>query len=276
MILIAESGSTKTDWVFLGENGSLNCQQSPGINPFYQDTTSIYRNISTLKKFDSVDQIYFYGAGCANEEKNQIVQDALLKAFPNANCEINSDLLAAARSLCGTDKGIACILGTGSNSCLYNGESIEHNVSPLGFILGDEGSGAVLGKKLVADILKNQAPKEISDSFYKTYDLTGADIVHWVYREEFPNRFLAQFTVFLADNIGNEYVSNLVQNSFVEFFERNIKQYNKCTELKVHFTGSIAYHFKNELKKAADETGLTLGKILKSPLEGLIQFHSGK
>ncbi|MCT4601576.1 MAG: ATPase [Marinifilum sp.] len=276
MILIAESGSTKTDWVHINNKGIETRVQSSGINPFFQDSESIYSSIKLLQKFKNVELIYFYGAGCANEEKNQIVKTALLKIFPDAKCEINSDLLAAARSLCKNQKGIACILGTGSNSCYYNGENIEYNVSPLGFILGDEGSGAVLGKKLIADILKNQAPKDMIEAFIEKYNLQAAEIVQKVYREEFPNRFLAQFTMFLFDYLENKYVDELIVNSFSEFIVRNIKQYPNNNNLPVHFTGSIAYHFKEQLEKAAVKSEIQLGKILKSPLEGLIQFHSNK
>ena len=272
MILIAESGSTKTDWIILKGDEKIH-HQSPGINPFYQDSESIYESIKFLSEIGQVEKIFFYGAGCANSEKNKIVEDALKLVFPSATCEINSDLLAASRSLCGKEEGIVCILGTGSNSCFYDGFKIKHKTSSLGFILGDEGSGAVLGKKLVSDILKKQAPKEIVDSFYKAYKLTEADIVHRVYREEFPNRFLAQFTVFMSKNLSNKYMSNLIKESFIEFFERNIKQYNNKTKLPIHFTGSIAFHFTKELEIAANQTGFSIGKILKSPLEGLIKFH---
>ena len=276
MILIAESGSTKTDWILLGSKGVIKRQQTLGINPYHQNKSSIINIISSLNQFDSISKIFFYGAGCAVDEKKQIIKDALLEIFPGANCEINSDVLAAARSVCGIEKGIACIIGTGSNSCLYNGENIEHNVPPLGYILGDEGSGAVMGKKLIADILKNLAPKEIKSAFYKKYELDYGEIINKVYKEEAPSRFLAQFTVFLSENIHSPYVSQLVKKSFSEFFERNIKQYDNHTSLPIHFIGSIAFYFKNELQIVAKETGLSLGKIQQSPLEGLIQYHLGK
>ncbi|MBN2597543.1 MAG: ATPase [Marinifilaceae bacterium] len=251
-------------------------QQTLGINPYHQNTNSIIKIISSLDDFGSVTQIFFYGAGCAVDDKKQIIKDSLLQIFPDANCEINSDVLAAARSVCGKEKGIACIIGTGSNSCLYDGENIEHNVPPLGYILGDEGSGAVMGKKLLADILKNLAPEEIKSAFYQKYNLEYADIINKVYKEEAPSRFLAQFTVFLSENIQSLYISELVKKSFGEFFERNIKQYNNHINLPIHFIGSIAYYFKNELEMVATETGLRLGKIEQSPLEGLIQYHLGK
>ena len=276
MILIAESGSTKTDWILLGSKGVIKRQQTLGINPYHQNKSSIVNIISSLNQFDSISKIFFYGAGCAVDEKKQIIKDSLLEIFPDTNCEINSDILAAARSVCGIEKGIACIIGTGSNSCLYNGKDIEHNVPPLGYILGDEGSGAVMGKKLIADILKNLAPAEIKNAFYKKYELDYGEIINKVYKEEAPSRFLAQFTVFLSENIDSPYVSQLVKNSFREFFERNIKQYDNHNSLPIHFIGSIAFYFKNELQIVAKETGLSLGKIQQSPLEGLIQYHLGK
>jgi N-acetylglucosamine kinase-like BadF-type ATPase len=275
MIVIAESGSTKTDWVLLGKEGENVHQQTLGINPYHQNTDSILAIINSLKGFDSVHQIFFYGAGCATDDKKRLIKNALLNQFPEATAEVNSDVLAAARSVCGTQKGIACIMGTGSNSCLYDGKNIEHNVSPLGFILGDEGSGAVMGKKLIADILKNIAPKDLRNAFYQKYDLEYGDIINRVYKEEAPSRFLAQFTLFLSENIHNPYISNLVTSSFTEFFERNVKQYENYNKLPIHFIGSIAFYFKNELKVAANKAGLRLGKILKSPLEGLIQYHLG-
>ncbi len=276
MILIAESGSTKTDWVLIEKDKVIDRKQSLGINPFYQDSNNIYENIKCLFDWGDVEQIFFYGAGCANTEKSRIVEDALKMVFPNAKCNVNSDLLAAARSLCGSEKGIACILGTGSNSCFYDGKEIEQNVSPLGFILGDEGSGAVLGKKIIADILKNQAPEKIRAAFFNKYETTAAEIVHKVYKEEFPNRYLAKFTLFLSENCTNPYVEKLVKDSFAEFFRRNIKQYNNCNQLPIHFTGSIAFYFKTELEWAAKEEGLTIGQILQSPLEGLLQYHIKK
>lgn len=273
MILIAESGSTKTDWVLLKEDKIQKQQQTLGINPFHQDISSIIDNIKSLENFHSVEQIFFYGAGCATDETKQKVKDALLEVFPSASCEIHSDVLAAARSVCGREKGIACIIGTGSNSCLYDGKDITHNVRPLGYILGDEGSGAVLGKRLIADILKGVAPEDITAAFYKKHDLEYGYIINKVYREEAPSRFLAQFTVFLSENIEHPYVSNLLQEEFTKFFERNIKQYDGHSSLPIHFIGSIAYYFKKELNKVAEKLNLQTGKIIKSPLEGLIEFH---
>ncbi len=182
-------------------------------------------------------------------------------------------MLGAARSLCGNHSGIACILGTGSNSCFYDGEKIVSNVSPLGFILGDEGSGASLGKKLLSDILKNQLPKEIKDDFFSDYQQTPAEILENVYRRPFPNRYLAQFTVFLVKHISNPLISDLVESSFDEFISRNVIQYRDYKSNKVFFTGSVAYYFRNSLEKVIQKWNLDLGTIIQSPMEGLIDYH---
>lgn len=222
MILIADSGSTKTDWRLISEKEEVKSVSTPGINPFYQTEEEIENQISTLLYPElmgfSVKKIFFYGAGCAFEDKKQIVKNAISVSFPKAQIEIESDLLAAARGLFLKEKGIACILGTGSNSCFYDGKNIIHNVSPLGFILGDEGSGAVLGKKFAADCLKNQLPEKLKDKFLKQYDLTPAQIIESVYKKPFPNRFLAQFTRFLSENIAEPSIYNIVFDSFTEFF----------------------------------------------------------
>src|SRR5574344_1162957 len=222
----------------------------------------------------SVKKIFFYGAGCSFDEKKQMVKNAIAVSFPKAQIEIESDLLAAARGLFQKENGIACILGTGSNSCYYDGKNIIHNVSPLGFILGDEGSGAVLGKKFIADCLKNQLPEELKNKFLTTFGLTTNDIINHVYRKPFPNRYLAQFTPFLAENMAEPAIYNLIFDSFTDFFVRNVMQYPNFEEYPVSFVGSIAYYFKDILEVVAFELGITLGEIKQSPLEGLVAFHS--
>lgn len=276
-MLIADSGSTKTDWFFVGDEGFHTHKQTPGINPFYQDSKTIFESISQLpERVESPKEIYFYGAGCATFEKNKVVEDAIRQLYPDANIEINSDLLAAARALCGKEKGIACILGTGSNSCSYDGEEIIKNVSPLGYILGDEGSGAVMGRKLISDILKNQLPDNIIKAFFNSYDLTPHDILDRVYKQSFPNRYLAQFTHFIAAHLHEESIKEILLSNFKEFFKRNVAQYAQHKVLPIHFVGSIAFHFKQELIEVSDKLGYNLGKIEKSPVNGLIQYHIGK
>ncbi len=276
MILIADSGSTSTNWVLVEHGKSVQSLFTPGINPFYQTPEEIAGEIATLTlnvKPSSVKAIYFYGAGCV-ADKIEMVKQAIAQSFTQSQIYVESDLVAAARGLLQHEAGIACILGTGSNSCFYDGKDIVSNVSPLGFILGDEGSGAVLGKKFIADCLKNQLPEELKNKFLTTFGLTANDIINHVYRKPFPNRYLAQFTPFLAENMAEPAIYNLIFDSFTDFFVRNVMQYPNFDEYPVSFVGSIAYYFKDILEVVAFELGITLGEIKQSPLEGLVAFHS--
>ena len=279
MILIADSGSTKTDWCVV-EKGEL-VQQifTKGTNPFFQSEEEISNEIATALlpelKTNEFEAVYFYGAGCGFPDKIAVVHRALTKHLNVAgNVEVATDMLAAARGLCGREAGIACIMGTGSNSCYYDGESIVANVSPLGFILGDEGSGACLGKLMVGDLLKNQMNPELKEKFLAQFNLTPADIIDRVYRKPFPNRFLASLSPFLAQNISEPCIHELVLNSFKAFFKRNIMQYENYQNLKVNLIGSVAYYYKEVLAEAAETMGIQLGTIIQSPMEGLIKYHA--
>lgn len=276
MILIADSGSTKTDWCLV-ENGVLVKQIfTKGTNPFFQTEDEISAEVSEnlLPYLDTakVDAVWFYGAGCAFPEKNEIVRAAIARHL-DVPIEVGSDLLGAARGLCGRQPGIACILGTGSNSCFYDGKEIVSNVSPLGFILGDEGSGAVLGKMLVGDVLKNQLPAALKEEFLARYELTPAIILERVYKKPFPNRFLASLSPFLVEHLDVPEIHTLVLNGFKAFFDRNVKQYD-YKQYPVHLIGSLAYYYRSVLQEAAEQTGVRLGTIKQSPMEGLISYHS--
>lgn len=278
MILIADSGSTKTDWCVVEDGQLLRQIFTKGTNPFFQSEEDISNEIVTALlpqlKTDKFDAVYFYGAGCGFPDKIGMVHRAIANHLKvKGEVEVNTDMLAAARGLCGHEAGIACIMGTGSNSCYYDGKNIVANVSPLGFILGDEGSGAVLGKLLVGDILKNQMPAELKEKFLKHFNLTPADIIDRVYRKPFPNRFLASLSPFLAQNLDEPCVRALILNSFKAFLKRNVMQYD-YQHNKVHMIGSVAFHYKEILGEAARETGIRLGTILQSPMEGLIRYHS--
>ncbi|MCL1937544.1 MAG: ATPase [Candidatus Azobacteroides sp.] len=274
MILLADSGSTKTRWSLIERETAVQTCMTKGINPFFQskgDIVSLLEKEFTLSK-NSVSIIYFYGSGCT-PGKSPLVSEALDDYFRPEKIEVNSDLLAAARSLCQKEEGIACILGTGSNSCYYDGEKIVQQIPSLGYILGDEGSGAVLGKKLLGDILKKQLSPVIVEDFHTAYPfLSTAEIIERVYRQSFPNRFLAQFAPFLLDHISKPEIKQLVEDSFTEFIRRNILLYDSSM-LPVHFTGSIAYHFRQNLESVCSLFHLPLGKITKDPLPGLIQYH---
>ena len=281
MILIADSGSTKTDWCVVENGQPIQQISTKGINPFFQSEEEISNEIATSLlpqlKTNALDAVYFNGAGCGFPDKIAMVHRAITKHLQiKREVEVNTDMLAVAHGLCQHEAGIACIMGTGSNSCYYDGKQIVSNVSPLGFILGDEGSGAVLGKLLVGDILKNQMTPELKEKFLKQFGLTPADIIDHVYRKPFPNRFLASLSPFLAQNIDEPCIHALVLGSFKSFLKRNVMQYENFRNSKVHFIGSVAFYYKTILAEAAQEMNIQLGTIIKSPMEGLIKYHSGK
>ena len=281
MILIADSGSTKTDWCVVENGQPIQQISTKGINPFFQSEEEISNEIATSLlpqlKTNALDAVYFYGAGCGFPDKIAMVHRAITKHLQiKREVEVNTDMLAVAHGLCQHEAGIACIMGTGSNSCYYDGKQIVSNVSPLGFILGDEGSGAVLGKLLVGDILKNQMTPELKEKFLKQFSLTPADIIDRVYRKPFPNRFLASLSPFLAQNIDEPCIHALVLGSFKSFLKRNVMQYENFRKSKVHLIGSVAFYYKTILAEAAQEMNIQLGTIIKSPMEGLIKYHSGK
>lgn len=278
MILIADSGSTKTHWCLMAANGQTSEFTMDGINPFYQTSDAIKNSISVqllpqlshLMWAGTITDVFFYGAGCTPEKK-KFVASAVGACFKKAEVQVESDMVGAARGLLGRSEGIACILGTGSNSCLYDGKEIVKNVPALGFILGDEGSGAVLGKRLVADLLKNQLTDELKEKFLAQYGVTQADIIENVYRKPFPNRYLAAMSKFAAENIGHPLIYNLVYDHFNQFVVRNLKQY---PVLPVGFIGSIAYYYKEVLAKVIADNGLQLAQILQSPMPGLVRYHA--
>lgn len=273
MILIADSGSTKTDWCVVEQGHLVQQVLTKGMNPFFQSAEEIQTEIREVllpQLQNTIQAVYFYGAGCIFD-KVEMVRTAI-ETEMNVPVSVHSDLLGAARGLCGHQAGIACILGTGSNSCFYNGQDIVNNVSPLGFILGDEGSGAVLGKLLVGDVLKNQLSEGLKEKFLEQFQLTPAEIIDRVYRKPFPNRFLAGLSPFLLQNIEQVEVRDIVLRAFRDFLKRNVMQYD-YQQYKVHLIGSIAYHYRTVLEEVADELGLQLGKILQSPMQGLIEYH---
>lgn len=278
MKLIADCGSTKIDWCLLDGKKVVKQVFTTGMNAIMLTEEEMAARIAEelMPQIDAVkiEEIHYYGAGCLGEEVCGNVRRALAKNINAEIIEVDTDLLAAARALCGRKPGIACIMGTGSNSCYYDGEKIVDNVSPLGFILGDEGSGAVLGKLLVGDVLKNQIPQDLSEKFLKQYDLDRMKIIRRVYKEPQANRFLASLTPFLIENIEEPAIHRLVLNSFKSFFVRNISNYEQYRTMPINFVGSIAYYYRDVLSEAADSLDCTIGTIIKSPMEGLIQYHS--
>lgn len=276
-LLIADSGSTKTDWRIIQDGKETHAIATKGMNPFFQTPSEMETELrSSLLPHLPVtpfDAIYFYGAGCT-PEKSQVVAQTLQQCIKVKDCiEVHSDLLAAARGLCGHQPGIACILGTGSNSCFFDGTAITANVPALGFILGDEGSGANLGKRLVGDLLKNQLDDELKNKFFCQFNTSMAEVIDKVYRQPFPNRYLASLNVFLEQNRTHEGIHRLLVRAFQDFIERNVMQYS-YQKYAMNCIGTIAVVYQPELAEAADRCGVKLGKIYKSPTEGLIQYHT--
>ena len=278
MILIADCGSTKIDWCLVEKGEIVKRLFTPGINAVLLTEEEIRQRIAEevapeLQGYD-IREIYFYGAGCISDEVCGNVSRAIFASIAAPVIEVYTDMLGAARALCGRQPGIACIMGTGSNSCRYDGEKIVDNVSPLGYILGDEGSGAVLGKILLGDVLKRQLPDELCEKFLKEYDLDRMKIINRVYKEPQANRFMASVTPFLLQNIEEPSIHRLVLNAFKLFFVRNIANYEGYKSLTINFIGSIAYYYKEVLQEAASAVDCHIGAIVQSPMEGLIAYHS--
>lgn len=276
MVLIADSGSTKTEWSLINGNTAGQSFYSSGINPYFMNSDDILTLLRLdLQRMMSIrpSAVWYYGTGCNSEQKNNVVRTALEKFFSAGKINIGSDLLGAARSLCQGEPGIACIIGTGSNSCYYNGTGIISNVAPLGYILGDEGGAAVLGRKLLAGVLKKQVPAPVIEKFFEFYRITPAEILENVYTKPFPNRFLGQFAKFISENISIPELREIVDSSFDEFIVRNINQYPEARELPVHFTGSIAFHFRSCLLDRLSKYNLRAGRITLSPMQDLVRYH---
>lgn len=267
-ILVADSGSTKTEW---WTNGQI--YRTRGLNPFFVSPEEIRHVIETeLPRGIRPEAVYFYGAG-ATPEKAPDLSDTLSAVYEGAEIHVWSDMLGAARALCGDTPGIACILGTGANSCLYDGKDMTANVSPLGYIIGDEGSGAVLGKLFVGALLKNQFPKGLKEEFLYQYGTTPAEIMDCIYRRPLPNRYLAAFSPFIASHLGVREIREMVREAFRLFIVRNVKQYPEHVSLPVHFAGSVSKHYEEVLSEACEAEHITLGRILATPIESLVAYH---
>lgn len=290
MILIADSGSTKTDWTLLDGDSVVRTCSTLGTNPVHQTDDAISAVFAVARQAldvaGNVDKlrVMFYGAGCIAEQTERmrrLLTEVLLHSAPaeshdslasRSRVAVYSDLLAACHALCGHQEGVACILGTGSNSCLYDGEQVVANTPPLGYILGDEGSGAVLGKNFLNALFKGRLPESMKWEFLDAYGLTYADVIRRVYREPMANRFLASFSPFIHDHLHVETVRQLVIDNFRAFLHRNVRPYGR-PDLPVHAIGSLAYHYRVELEAAAAQEGFSLGAIEKSPINGLLSYY---
>jgi len=277
MILIADSGSTKTDWILIDE--ILNHRtyfEGLGLNPYYSDSEIVSKEVIRLFKsldISSVSHIHFYGAGCSTQANKQIISKGLQSLFSQTKIEVFHDLEGAAHALCKTSEGVACILGTGSNAAYFDGKSILQSAVSLGYLLGDEGSGNQLGKKLIHAIFLKTAPDELIRDFQKTFDLSLENLLIELYQKPSPNRFLASFTKYIRQNKKNPFILDLIHKTFKEFLDLVVEPLNPHKILPVHFTGSIAWFFKDELEDAVKKSGFILGRITQKPIEDLADYH---
>ncbi len=276
MKVIADSSSTRTEWAIVDGTRIVEHAFTTGLNPYFQTRRELSHSIR-LELPDAFfrrrcDHVYFYGAGCANKEKKKIMESSLVAQF-RTPVTVESDLLGAARGLLVRKSGLACIIGTGSNSCYYDGREIVRNVPPLGFILGDEGSSAYMGKLFIADVLKGMAPDRLCRQFLSTYSVNQNMLMDEVYTNRLPSRSLARYAQFLADNIEEPYVYRLVYGGFMSFFERNISAYD-YKHNPLCFVGATAVKFQNVLERAARDFGVEIAKIIPNSMPGLVEYHA--
>ena len=277
MILIAESGSTKTDWVLVNDQNEITMFKSMGFNPFFHSSEFIAEKIKENVEFynasKNVERLYFYGAGCSSNEMNQIVKSGLSLVFPNSLITVDHDLLACALSTYKGEPAISCILGTGSNSCYYDGQTLREEVPAIAYVLGDEGSGSYYGKKLLRDYLYKQLPSSIKEDFEDQFGSSKSDIFENVYLKPHANVYLASFMKFLNRHYHHKYVIDMIQNGMNEFIKIHVCCYPEHKTVKTHFIGSISKIFEKELKSAAENNGVILGDIIQKPVDNLVNYH---
>ena len=285
MKLIADSGSTKTDWRLIDSNNQIHKYSTQGINPYFQSSEAINEILiaELLSKIlsehdldsdeDTPFEVFFYGAGCELQDKKAIIREAILEAFPSSKVEVESDMLGAARALCGKEAGIVAILGTGSNTCYYDGTKIVESVDSLGFILGDEGSGAHIGKTFVQAYLNKELPQELAERFLKRTGLGLAELLEGVYKKPLPNRFLASFSKFIYQNVKEQFIVDLVANCFEQFFDKHICKYEQHKAIPLSCVGSVGFYYSNILRAVASKKGVNIEAITETPIAGLTLFH---
>lgn len=275
--LIADSGATKAEWCLV--NGKKKeTVFTAGISPYFLSTDSIadliQKEVASVLKKNTIDAVFFYGTGCANPQNAKSVKKALQKVFPSSVITVNTDLMAAARAVCGDEKGIACILGTGSNSCYYNGKSIVKNSPGIGYVLGDEGSGSYLGKKVIQYYMYNTFDEDLRARFDAKFVTTPVEVLDNVYKQPFPNRYLASFALFLAENRGHYMIENIIEDGLNDFFFQHLNKYNEVWKYPVNFVGSVADGFKDVIQTLCSSYEFELGTVVKNPMQGLVKYHS--
>jgi N-acetylglucosamine kinase-like BadF-type ATPase len=278
MIIIADGGSTKTNWCLVTDEGKKVLFNTEGYNPYFSSTEYIILSLKDQLPTDldiaNITEVNYYGAGCSVDDRKKIVEDAMKAVFVNAKVNIGHDLLAAARAVLGVSEGFAAILGTGTNTCIYNGKEIVQNIDSLAYILGDEGSGCYIGKKLLGDYVRGYMPEAVRENFWETFKLTPDDVIENVYTKPLANRFCAGFSKFVYDNTVNiEYSRNLVKSSFEDFFRNLVTHYPNYQKYTFNCIGSVGYSFRNLLEEVVLENGMVMGNIIRSPIDNLVKYH---
>jgi len=277
MILIADSGSTKTDWLILKKDQQEIHFKSPGLNPFYLNRQEILTEIEQYFPktipVAAIEQIFFYGAGCGTLKMKATLHDILQFHFPNAEVAVNNDILGAARAVFQNEKGLAVILGTGASSCLYDGSDIKQIIPPLGYVLGDEGSGASLGKMLVKNFLGGKLPRDLQEAFQESYKIDIEEVKSAVYSGKRPNLYLASFTPFLSEHMNHPFVVEFLEGPFSDMFHYQVLQFDNSMKMEVRMVGSVAFYFANLLREIAAQLAIQLTTIILSPIDELGKFH---
>jgi len=276
-ILVADSGATKTDWRIINQDGAIEQAKTIGFNPFYSEIGYFQQDIETqlyplLDKYE-VAEVHYYGAGCSNQKNQAIVAAMLKELFPKTQAHVTHDLLAAARALCGHEEGIACILGTGANSCHYDGKVIINNVPSLAYVLGDFGSGSTMGKELLSAYFHKEMPEELAAKFDARFQLNRDEMIERIYKKPMAAAYLASFSKFLFDNSTHPFINDLIKSQFQKFITHYVLPYQGAKNLKIHFTGSVAFYYNSMLRSVVEDMGLTVGIIVQAPIAGLTLYH---
>lgn len=277
MKIVCDSGSTKADWVILSNDREIYSGSTRGINPVFHDGDfvrgELEKEIVGSVEPRSIEDVYFYGAGCWDADLKTVVSKALKSVFANAEAHVEHDLLGAARAACGSEPGIACILGTGSNSCLYDGKKVIDNVKNLGYLVGDEGSGSFIGKELLRCYFYRELPSELAIKLDQLIPGGKSEVLQKIYGGGAPNVYLASFAKFISDNKSHPFLQNIVSDAFDIFINRHVCKYEGSQKLPISFIGSVAFHFSDILKEVLDSKGMTMGNTIKKPIDSLVKFH---
>ena len=277
MEIIIDSGSSKADWLVTSQFTAVSKVRTMGFNPFFHAadfiTQEIQKSFSNVLNPDEISSIIYYGAGCSSDSRNQIISNGISGFFKKAKIEVYHDILAAARATCFNNSGIACILGTGSNSCLYNGTEIIDNLPSLGFMLGDEGSGSSFGKSLIKKLFYRELPEDLLKKFNAKYNYSKEDILDKLYNQPNVNVFLAKFAEFFTENSQHPVIREMVKNCFNDFFSCHVVKYQNYKELEIHFVGSIGFLFRDILEEVSAGFDVKLGLTIRTPIDNLLEYH---